>query len=160
VKLNRGDVALARFPHAAGGRGKKRPVVVVQANAYNQMLRHVIVAEVTTNLGTARDPANLLIDVATPDGQATGLVQNSVVTCLHLVTMSEDRIGKVIGRLSTGLLQGLDSCLKCGTRVAVIGPRCRLRRATRSASPHVQGCPTCPGNREGDRELMGICVGR
>ena len=26
----RGDVGLARFPHAAGGRGKKRPVVVVQ----------------------------------------------------------------------------------------------------------------------------------
>jgi mRNA interferase MazF len=108
----RGDVGLARFPHAAGGRGKKRPVVVVQADAYNQKLRHVIVVEVTTNLGDASDPANLLIEVATPDGQATGLVQDSVVTCLHLVTMSEDRIGKTIGKLSVGLLQKLDDCLK------------------------------------------------
>jgi mRNA interferase MazF len=109
---NRGDVALARFPHAAGGRGKKRPVVVVQADVYNRKLRHVIVAEVTTNLTLASDPANLLIDVSSPDGQATGLVQDSVVTCLHLVTMSEDRVGKVIGTLSVGLLAKLDECLK------------------------------------------------
>ena len=66
----RGDVGLARFPHAAGGRGKKRPVVVVQADGYNSTLRHVIVAEVTSNLGAAADPANLLIEVATPDGAA------------------------------------------------------------------------------------------
>jgi mRNA interferase MazF len=112
MKLNRGDIGLGRFPHAAGGRGKKRPVVIVQSDAYNQKLRHVIVAEVTTNLAEASDPANLLIEVATPEGQATGLVQDSVVTCLHLVTMSENRIGKVIGKLSVGLLQKIDDCLR------------------------------------------------
>lgn len=112
MNLQRGDVGLARFPHAAGGRGKKRPVVIVQADSYNQKLRHVIVAEVTTNLASASDPANLLVEVATPEGQATGFVQDSVVTCLHLVTMSEDRINKVIGKLSSGLLQKLDACLK------------------------------------------------
>lgn len=87
-------------------------MVVVQSDVYNQQLRHVIVAEVTTNLGAAPDPANLLIEVATAEGQATGLVQDSVVTCLHLVTMSEDRISKVIGKLSASLLQMLDDCLK------------------------------------------------
>jgi mRNA interferase MazF len=87
-------------------------VVVVQGDAYNQKLRHVIVAEITTNLSVASDPANLLIEVTTPEGQATGLVQDSVVTCLHLVTMSEDRIGKVIGRLSGSLLHKIDDCLK------------------------------------------------
>ena len=110
--VKRGDVCLARFPHASGGRGKKRPVVVVQADSYNQKLHHVIVAEVTTNLANALDPANLLIEVATAEGKATGLVQDSVITCLHLVTMSEDRIGKVIGKLSPGLLQKLNGCLK------------------------------------------------
>jgi mRNA interferase MazF len=112
MNFKRGDVALARFPHAAGGRGKKRPVVIVQADVYNQSLRHAIVAEITTNLTIASDPANLLIEVRTPEGQATGLVQDSVVTCLHLVTMSEDRIGNVIGALSGSLLQRLDGCLK------------------------------------------------
>ena len=77
-----------------------------------QKLRHVIVAEVTTNLAGAADPANLLIEVGTPDGQATGLTLDSVVTCLHLVTMTEDRIGKVIGRLSPGMVQRIDDCLK------------------------------------------------
>jgi mRNA interferase MazF len=112
MNQTRGDVALARFPHVAGGRGKKRPIVVVQNDVYNQILRHVIVAEVTTNVALASDPANLLIEVATSEGQGTGLVQDSVVTCLHLVTMSEDRIGNVIGKLSPGLLQKLDACLK------------------------------------------------
>ena len=112
MSLNRGDVGLARFPHAAGGRGKKRPVVVVQSDTYNQTRRHMIVAEVTTNLFEVSDPANLLIEVSTPEGQATGLVQDSLVTCLHLVTMSEDRISKGIGKLSAGLLQKLDECLK------------------------------------------------
>jgi len=108
----RGDVVLTRVPHAAGGRGKKRPAVVVQADVYNQSRRFAIVAEVTTNLAEASDPANLLIETATPDGQATGLVQDSVVTCLHLATVSQDRLGRVIGRLSPALLQRLDSCLR------------------------------------------------
>ena len=112
MTLQRGDVCLARFPHAAGGRGKKRPVVVVQDDAYNHKLRHVIVAEVTTNLGAASDPANLLIEVATSEGQATGLKQDSVVTCLHLVTLSEDRVGATIGRLLPALLTKIDGCLK------------------------------------------------
>src|SRR5947209_13125126 len=105
MNLSRGDVALARFPHAAGGRGKRRPVIVVQGDGYNRKLRHVIVAEVTTNLAATSDPANLLIQVTTPDGKATGLVQDSVITCLHLVTMTEDRVGRVIGKLSPGLLR-------------------------------------------------------
>ncbi|HEV3236152.1 MAG TPA: type II toxin-antitoxin system PemK/MazF family toxin [Gemmataceae bacterium] len=112
MNLSRGDVGLARFPHAGGGRGKKRPVVVVQDNVYNQKLRHVIVAEVTSNLADASDPANLLIEVATPEGQASGLLQDSVITCLHLVTMTEDRVGKIIGKLSAAHLQMIDACLK------------------------------------------------
>jgi mRNA-degrading endonuclease toxin of MazEF toxin-antitoxin module len=112
MRLKRGDICLARFPHDAGGRGKKRPVLVIQDDAYNQKLRHVIVAEVTGNLGLASDPANLLIEVSTPEGQATGLTRDSVVTCLHLVTMSEDRIGKVIGSLSPSFRQKIDSCLR------------------------------------------------
>ena len=112
MNVKRGDVCLARFPHDAGGRGKKRPVVVVQSDVYNQKLRHVVLAEITTNLGSASDPANLLIEIATIDGQRTGLLQDSVITCLHLVTMSEDRIGKVIGALSPSLLGKTDACLK------------------------------------------------
>jgi mRNA-degrading endonuclease toxin of MazEF toxin-antitoxin module len=108
----RGDIGLARFPHTAGARGKKRPVVVVQADAYNQQLRHVIVAEVTKNLGMKIDPACLFIDLSTSEGQATGLLNDSVVNCLLLASINADRIDPVIGKLSPVLLQKLNSCLK------------------------------------------------
>ncbi len=65
MTLKRGDVAMARFPHAGGTRGKKRPVVVVQADVYNAKAKHVIVAEVTSNLAAAGDPAFLRINVST-----------------------------------------------------------------------------------------------
>ena len=112
MTLNRGDIALARFPHAAGGRGKKRPVVVVQSDVYNQTRRHVIVAEVTTNLTIASDPSSLLVEVSTPDGQATGLTQDSVITCLQIATLAADRVERVIGTLSPALLQRLEWCLR------------------------------------------------
>jgi mRNA interferase MazF len=103
---------MARFPHAGGTRGKKRPVVVVQADAYNSRVPHAIVAEVTTNLSAAKDPACLLIDGSTPEGQASGLAQDSVVGCLFLATIAESRLSAPIGRLSVSLLQRLDQCLK------------------------------------------------
>jgi mRNA interferase MazF len=112
MKVQRGDVILTRVPHAAGGRGKKRPAVVVQANGYNQTERYVIVAEITSNLTRSADPANLLIDLATAEGQVTGLAQDSVVTCLQLATISEDRTTTVIGKLSAAMLAKLNQCLK------------------------------------------------
>ena len=60
MSLNRGDVAMSRFPYAGGSRGKKRPVLVVQSDVSNATARHVIVAEITTNLAAASDPTCLL----------------------------------------------------------------------------------------------------
>lgn len=109
--MNRGDVLLVRFPHPSGGRGKKRPVVVVQADSYNKTLRTLLVAEVTTNLGLASDPACLFIDAATPDGQATGILRDSVVSCLLMATIKADLAHQVIGVLSDQHKQKLNACL-------------------------------------------------
>src|SRR5262245_181852 len=112
MTVQRGDVVLARVPHTAGTRGKKRPAVIIQANAYNAKLRHVVVAEATSNPLWLSDPACVFIDVATPEGHATGLHRSGVVSCLHLVTMSEDRLGTPIGTLSPALLQRVNDALK------------------------------------------------
>lgn len=112
MKVTRGDVVLTRFPHAGGVRGKKRPAVVVQADSYNTTASHVIVAEITTNLTPASDPAFVFIDVATPEGKATGLDQNSLVSGLFLATVFADRIEGVLGKLSAGLMQHVNNCLK------------------------------------------------
>lgn len=110
--MSRGDVVLVRFPHPPGVRGKKRPAVVVQADVYTAAVRTLVVAEITTNLTLANDPACLFIDTNTADGQATGLLSDSVVTALALSTIYADAVDQVLGSLSPALLARLDDCLK------------------------------------------------
>jgi mRNA-degrading endonuclease toxin of MazEF toxin-antitoxin module len=118
MNLQRGDVLKARFPHAGGGRGKKRPVVVVQADSYNQRLRHAVVAEVTGNLSERGDPACLFIEVASPEGQATGLDRDCLVCCYLLSLMGEDRLQQVLGKLSPPMRAPLDDCLKAALGIS------------------------------------------
>jgi mRNA-degrading endonuclease toxin of MazEF toxin-antitoxin module len=109
--MNWGDVILVRFPHPSGMRGKKRPAVIVQSDAYFGAVPTIIVAEVTKNLTMAGDPTCLFIDTTTPEGKATGLVRDSIVTCLVLVTVYADSVDKVLGTLSPSMKQQLRSCL-------------------------------------------------
>ena len=110
--MNRGAVVLVRFPHPSGLRGKKRAAVVVQSDAYAGKVNTLIVAEVTKNLTMASDPACLFIDVNTPEGKATGLVRDSVVSCLVLVTVYADTAEQELGTLSPAMKQKLDDCLR------------------------------------------------
>lgn len=110
--MTRGDVVLVRVPHPSGGRGKRRPAVVVQSDVYAGVVGTAIVAEVTSNLSMASDPACLLVEVGTPDGQATGLLRDSVVSALVLVTVYADAVDQTLGRLSPALLTRLDGCLR------------------------------------------------
>src|SRR5690242_9363620 len=98
--MTRGDVILIRFPHPSGLRGKKRPAVVVQSDAYASDVRTAVVAEITKNISMANDPACLYIDVNTPEGQTAGLPYNSVVSCLLLATIDTVKVEKVLGKLS------------------------------------------------------------
>ncbi len=112
--MKRGDVVLVRFPHPSGQRGKKRPAVVVQSDTYTSTVRTVVIAEVTKNLTMKYDPACLLIDVSTPEGKATGLLIDSVISSLVLDTVYTDTISQVLGSLSPSLLLKFDDCLKVG----------------------------------------------
>jgi mRNA interferase MazF len=110
--MKRGDVILVRFPHPSGIRGKKRPAVVVQSDAYLGAVGTIVVAQVTKNLSLSSDPACLLIDISTPEGKASGLVRDSVVSCLLLVTVYADTVAQTLGTLSPTMKQRLDDCLK------------------------------------------------
>lgn len=118
MTLQRGDIVMTRFPHASGNRGKKRPAVVIQADVYNARLKHFLLAEITTNLAAASDSASFLIDISTPEGEATGLDQNSVVCCLFIATVTEVGITKVLGQLSAALKTQLDACLKAALEIS------------------------------------------
>jgi hypothetical protein len=84
----------------------------VQADAYAGMTNTIVVAEVTKNLTMANDPACMFIDSNTPEGKATGLVRDSVVSCLVLVTVYADTVDRVLGRLSPAMTQALNNCLR------------------------------------------------
>jgi mRNA-degrading endonuclease toxin of MazEF toxin-antitoxin module len=112
MNIQRGDILKARFPHASGGRGKKRPVVVVQADVYNQRLHHAVVAQLTTNLDEKDDPAYLLIQASSPEAKRAGLDRDCLVCCTLMSLMSEDRLQEKIGNLSQEMLTRLDGCLK------------------------------------------------
>jgi hypothetical protein len=60
----------------------------------------------------ATDPACLFIETGTSEGKATGLVRDSVVSCLVLVTVYADTVDKVLGTLSPTMQQRLDESLK------------------------------------------------
>jgi mRNA-degrading endonuclease toxin of MazEF toxin-antitoxin module len=118
MNIERGQVFNARFPHASGLRGKKRPVVVIQTDVYNKRLRHAVVAQLTTNLDDKDDPACFLIEAGTPESHAAGVVQNSLF-CGYLISlMSEDRLQDVIGKLSNVSMRKMDECLKASLGIA------------------------------------------
>lgn len=111
MNLRRGNIALADYSHALTGKSF-RPVLVVQADTYNQSLTNTVVAQITRTLKRADDPAHLFIDVSTPEGKQTGLLHNSVVSCYNLNTVSAQRIHRVIGMLSADMMRKIDACLK------------------------------------------------
>ena len=65
----------------------------------------------------ATDPACLLIDLTTPEGRATGLLHDSVVSCLVMATIYADTIDQTLGSLSSALLYRLDGWIKAALGV-------------------------------------------
>jgi mRNA-degrading endonuclease toxin of MazEF toxin-antitoxin module len=113
MKVKRGDVILLDHPFSDASGSKVRPALVVQDDARNARLAETIVALITKNLKhVGTDRTQLLIDVSTPDGRASGQNSNPAVKCGKLFTVHEDAIKKQIGLLSATLKRQIDDCLK------------------------------------------------
>jgi mRNA interferase MazF len=113
MSVVRGDVVILDFPQAPGQPPKRRPAVVVQSDHNNGRLINSIFAMVTSNTRlAATEPAQVMIDVATPDGQQTGLSRTSAVKCENLYTLPQASAIRTIGRLSPTLKRKVDDALK------------------------------------------------
>jgi len=112
MKLQRGDIVLAIYPHAGGTPSKRRPALVVQADFYNQKISNVLLAPITSNLARRSDPTHYYIDISTPNGKQFGLYQNSLVSCLNVGVVPLRVVGPKIGELSAAAMQQIDECLK------------------------------------------------
>lgn len=102
--IPRGDVAWVDFGAAFGGPpAKRRPVVVVQADAYNlSQLATVVVAPLTTNLRLATMPGNVFVPAA-----ASGLPKDSVANVTALTLLGKEDLSEVVGRFDVNLLADL-----------------------------------------------------
>jgi mRNA interferase MazF len=112
MKVHRGEIALAFFPFSSGVGGKKRPVLIVQNDRDNQRRSDTIVVQITSNLRRSGEPTTLLIKVSTPEGRASGLLQDSLVACGNIATIESDLIDRVVGQLSPEEMEKVEECLR------------------------------------------------
>jgi mRNA-degrading endonuclease toxin of MazEF toxin-antitoxin module len=113
MKVQRGDVVLVDHPFSEASGSKIRPVLVVQNDTRNALLTETIVVLISKNVQHVHtDPTQLLIEIATPDGQAPGLNSDSAVKCGKLFTLHEGLIRRRIGSLSVSLMQQVNDYLK------------------------------------------------
>lgn len=112
MSIKCGDVVMARYPFASGMGGKRRPCLIIQNDADNQKLANTVIAQITGNLGRVGDKSHLLVEGATADGQRSGLLHDSVVSCNNLATIEQQLIDQVIGSLAPALMQQVNACLR------------------------------------------------
>ena len=107
-----GEVWWADMGEPAGSEpGFRRPVVVVQGDAFNRSsLRTVVCVALTSNLRWADAPGNVRLPA-----RATGLPRDSVANVSQVVTLDRDTLTERVGRLSAAnlelILAGIDVVL-------------------------------------------------
>jgi mRNA interferase MazF len=113
MTVQRGDIVIVDYPYSDRSGSKVRPALVVQSDSYNGQLSDTILALVSSSRARFVGAASQLpVDVATPEGQQSGLRLASVIQCENLVTLDQQFILRTIGRLSPGLMQKVDACLR------------------------------------------------
>jgi mRNA interferase MazF len=110
--VTRGDVILAYVPNIGSPGDKVRPALIVQSDHNNARLNETILAAITSNTSWVHEDTQLLIEVTTPDGAASGLLHDSAVRCERLHAIAQTEVRRVIGHLSDALMRQIDDCLK------------------------------------------------
>lgn len=106
--MKRGDIWWASLTAPDGsGPGFRRPVLIVQANSFNEsQISTVVVAVITSNLALAQAPGNVRISQSD-----AGLPKASVVNVSHVLTIDRKfltgRIGALPERKMNSVSQGL-----------------------------------------------------
>ncbi|NGZ11684.1 MAG: type II toxin-antitoxin system PemK/MazF family toxin [Nitrospira sp. LK70] len=99
--ISQGEVWWADLPEPSGSEpGFRRPVVVVQGEAFNRsQISTVVCVPLTSNLRWAEAPGNVLLA-----SKVTGLSQDSVANVSQLVTLDKSSLTDRVGKLSKAKL--------------------------------------------------------
>ena len=100
--IAQGEVWWADLGEPAGSApGFRRPVVVVQGDAFNRSrIATVVCVALTSNLHWAEAPGNVLLDA-----KLTGLPKDSVANVSQLVTLDRTALTERVGALSARKLE-------------------------------------------------------
>ncbi|MGH7324618.1 MAG: type II toxin-antitoxin system PemK/MazF family toxin [Candidatus Rokuibacteriota bacterium] len=100
--IAQGEVWWADLPEPSGSEpGFRRPVVVVQGDAFNRSrIDTVVCVPLTSNLRWAEAPGNVPLDA-----KLTGLPKDSVANVSQLVTLDKSSLTERVGKLSKAKLQ-------------------------------------------------------
>jgi mRNA interferase MazF len=112
VVIAQGDVCWADMPDPTGsGPGFRRPVVVVQGDAFNRSrIATAVCVPLTSNVKWASAPGNVLLTA-----RSTGLPKDSVANVSQIVTLDRSTLTERVGRVSRAqvalVLAGIDVVL-------------------------------------------------
>lgn len=107
--MNRGEIWWASMPDPVGsGPGYRRPVLVIQANAFNQSrINTTIAASITSNLALASAPGNKLLKA-----RISGLPKDSVVNVSQVVTLDKQLLTERVKKLDEAVISDIDRGLR------------------------------------------------
>jgi mRNA interferase MazF len=107
--MKRGEVWWASLQDPAGsGPGYRRPVLVVQANAFNDSrINTVVVAVITSNLRLAEAPGNVRLP-----RRSSGLGKASVVNVSQLMTLDRRFLTERLKALPNSAVERVDQGMR------------------------------------------------
>ncbi|HQW08848.1 MAG TPA: type II toxin-antitoxin system PemK/MazF family toxin [Steroidobacteraceae bacterium] len=107
--MRRGEIWWASLGEPAGsGPGYRRPVLIVQANEFNESaIRTTICAVVTSNLRLGAAPGNVRLP-----RKAGGLARESVVNVSQLITLDRRYLTSLAGRVSPTVMRDVEAGLR------------------------------------------------
>jgi mRNA interferase MazF len=107
--VRRGEIWWASVGEPQGsGPEYRRPVLIVQANEFNESaIRTSICAAMTSNMRLADAPGNVRVT-----RRASGLPQESVVNVSQLITLDKRLLTEKIGRLAAESLRNVEAGIR------------------------------------------------
>jgi mRNA interferase MazF len=109
VVIERGQIWWADSGEPSGSEPRfRRPVLVVQSDAFNRSrLRTVVAVVLTSNLRLLDAPGNVLLPAKT-----SGLSKDSVVNVSQIITVDRDFLSEPAGRIRGQLLKDVENGLR------------------------------------------------
>ena len=107
--MKRGEIWWASLkPPEGSGPGYRRPVLIVQANSFNESrISTVLVSVITSNLALAQAPGNVQISKSD-----SALPKSSVVNISQILTIDRQFLSERIGALPARVMDRVNEGLK------------------------------------------------